>query len=85
MKTIKCAVFSINSNGEPDIFFCKVKCSQEQYDNGEHYEKAKELAEENSYDPVLACDENDPAGAVMQLFVWDSIPEHQVIEVIQMV
>lgn len=73
MKPIKCAVFSLNSNGEPDIFFCKIKCSQEDYDNGIHYKRAKELAEENGYDAVLACDENDPAGQVTKLYDWKTI------------
>jgi hypothetical protein len=77
MNIVKCAVFGINGNGEPDIFYCKIKCSKEQYDHGKHYMKAKELSEEHSYEPYLACDENDPAGAVMQLCQWKSIPTTQ--------
>ncbi len=81
MKTTKCAVFSLNSNGEPDIFFCKIRCSKEQYDQGEHYERAKEAAQENCYEPLLACDENDPAGKVIELFEWKSLHPSQIIEI----
>jgi hypothetical protein len=78
MKKVKCAVFSHNSNGEPDIFFCRINCSSEEYDHGKHYHKANELAQENGYDPFLACDENDPAGAVMRLCQWSSLPMHPI-------
>jgi hypothetical protein len=81
MKPVKCAVFGLNSNGEPDIFFCKIKCTEEQYNKGEHYDKAKEVAEENCYDPILACDENDPAGKVVELFEWKSIHPSQIVEI----
>jgi hypothetical protein len=73
--TIKCAVFGINSNGETDIFFCKVEAEEEQIENGDHYDAAKDEAATCGYDPVIACDENDPAGAVMQLMNWDSVTE----------
>lgn len=69
--TIKCIVAAVNASGEPDFFFCKVECSKEQYDNGEHYEAAEELAEEEGYEPKLAYDERDPAGrAMLELLDW---------------
>ncbi len=73
MKSIKCAVFATNSNGEPDIYFCKVSCSEREYESGDHYETAKTFATENGYEPSLCCDENDPAGAVTRLFNWNSL------------
>lgn len=75
MTLIKCAVFGLNSNGEPDIYYCKVKCTDDQYDCGNHYVAAEDAARSSGYEPALVCDENDPAGAVMQLVVWESIPD----------
>ena len=72
--TIKCIVAAINSNGAPDLYFCKVSCTQEQYTAGDHYLTAKRSAEDEGYEPMLAFDENDPAGpGLCSLFVWDSI------------
>jgi hypothetical protein len=72
-KTIQCAVFGTNSNGETDIFFCKVNADEEQIENGDHYDAAKDTACNYGYEPYLACDENDPAGAVMQLAEWQTM------------
>lgn len=57
----------------PDLYFCKVQCSQEQYDNGYHYECAEEYAEKHGYSaPMVAFDENDPPKAMFSLFNWES-------------
>lgn len=72
-KQIRCVVSAINSNGEPDFYFVKVKCTPEEEENGLHYEAAKNSAIDNGYDPMLAYDEYDPAGhAIMDLFVWET-------------
>ena len=34
MKNRKCVVTVTNSNGEPDLFFVIVQCTDENYDNG---------------------------------------------------
>jgi hypothetical protein len=58
---IKCLVACTNSNGEPELLHIPVECSQEEYDNGKHYEKAKAAAEDEGYEsPVWVADENDP-------------------------
>jgi hypothetical protein len=70
---IKCIVAAQNSNGESDFYFVKVDCTQEQYDNGEHYSAACDKAEEEGYDAFLAYDENDVGGkAILDKFAWDS-------------
>ena len=70
---LRCVVAAINAAGEPDLFFVKVECTDEQYNDGEHYVAAKRAAEDDGYEPVLAYDEDDPAGsAMMSLFVWKS-------------
>jgi hypothetical protein len=58
----------------PDLFFCKVNCSKEDYENGLHYEEAEKAAAKAGYEkPMVAMDENDPAGqAILDKFVWDS-------------
>jgi hypothetical protein len=72
---VKCAVTGHNSNGSPDIFFTKTKVTQEDYDNGKHYELALEDADSTSFDGQTVFDENDDGKAIMQLCVWDSIPD----------
>lgn len=75
----KLIVAATNANGEPDFFFCKVRCTGEQYDNGEHYDKAKDAAEDEGYEAYLAIDENDPAGrAILDHFVWESASTYTV-------
>lgn len=79
-KIVRCAVACINSNGEPDLFFCKVICSQEEIENGVHYTKAKQKAEEDGYESYLAYDEFDVAGQnIMKLFLWGSIKDCDIV------
>lgn len=72
-KVLRCVVAATNSNGEPDLYFIKIHCTEEQYDRGEHYIAAKQAAEDEGYESFLAYDENDPGGeAMLPLFTWDS-------------
>jgi hypothetical protein len=71
--TLRCIVAANNSNGEPDLFFVKVTCSEDDYEHGLHYDAAAEASEQNGYDPRLSFDERDPAGqAMLHLFEWDT-------------
>jgi hypothetical protein len=67
-RKVKVAVGCTGHNG-PDLFFVVVDCTQEQYDNGEHYEAAQGIVMENNYvgGPYWCVDENDPAKAVLTL------------------
>ena len=70
---IKCIVAAINANGEPDLYFVKVSCTESEYENGVHYDLAKREAKKEGFDPVLAYDELDSAGrAMLGLFEWGS-------------
>lgn len=70
---LRCAVAAINSNGEPDLFFVKVVCTEDDFENGRHYVAAYEAAEAAGYDGKVAYDERDNAGeAMLQNFVWES-------------
>lgn len=74
LRTIKvCVGCSITVAG-PDLYFVKVECTQEQIDNGDHYDIARNWAQAN-FDvggPYWVCDEDDPAKSVMRLADWDS-------------
>ena len=74
MKTqIKCIVSCINSNGESDLYFCIVRGSASDIEDGEHYSVAKTQCEKDGYEAFLAYDENDSAGsAMLPLFNWES-------------
>ena len=72
-KLIKCAIAAMNLAGDPDFFFCIVKCSQEQYYNGEHYDRAKAEAKELSYEgEMVVFDENDGPKWLFEHFDWKS-------------
>lgn len=71
--TIKCVVACTNANGGPDLYFVKVKCKQSEYDEGEHYEMAKESAKLEGYEgPFVVFDEIDGPTALFDLFEWSS-------------
>ncbi|WP_018079315.1 hypothetical protein [Thiobacillus denitrificans] len=59
---IKVFVLCKNASGEPIFHAVELEVTQAEYDNGEHYEKAIEDAEEEGYEPPFeAFDQNDPA------------------------
>jgi hypothetical protein len=68
---IKCAVGCQGGDG-PELHFVRVQCTQEQYENGEHYEAASEYVtdDHNVGGPFWVVDENDPAKDVLILCNW---------------
>lgn len=79
MLRTKVMVAARNSNGDPDFFFCIVKSTFEEYNEGEHYVLAERMAIEQGYEPHLSFDENDPAGkAILDHFIWESASEYVV-------
>lgn len=70
---INCVVACFNASGEPDFYFCRVECEQDEYDVGKHYELAEEAAEGEGYSgPMVAFDENDGPEWLFERFVWAS-------------
>jgi len=70
---VKCVVACHNASGTPDLFFCKVRCSEAEYDVGDHYDKAEGYAQEQGYSgPMVVFDENDGPKTLFDLFVWKS-------------
>ncbi len=70
---VKCVVACHNAQGEPDLAFVKVRCTQAQYDEGQHYQAAELWAHQDNYEaPFVVFDENDGPDALFDLFVWNS-------------
>jgi hypothetical protein len=76
---MKMIVAALNSNGEPDFYFCIVKCTSTQRQEGAHYDLAERMARKEGYEPRLSFDESDPAGkAILPHFAWESASEFTV-------
>lgn len=72
-QTYRHIVAGINANGSPDLYFVKVKCTEQELNEGEASQAAMDKAIEEGYEPKLAFDEFDSAGkAMLQLFIWES-------------
>lgn len=62
-----------NSEGEPDFYFVKVRCTRNMLSQDKHKEAAEADAKENGYEPKLVYDEYDMGGGrLLDLFVWES-------------
>lgn len=72
---INVAVLVEDSNGAPDVLAFEVHCSEGQYNEGEHYEIAKNRVRSDGYNAISAFDERDPA--------WDKFTYPDVLENIQ--
>ena len=55
-------VVAKNSEGEPELFAFDISATQEQVDNGEHYDRARIKAEAEGYTALTAFDSSDMAG-----------------------
>lgn len=71
-KHVKVVVLCINSNGAPEFHTCTPEVTPEQYQNGDHYDLAKENAAHNGYDePMIAFDEKDAAARQLgEVLAW---------------
>ena len=70
IQTMKMIVAGHNASGEPDLFFCKILCTEEQVADGEHYDMATRLAASEGYEPKIAFDTIDPAGKELAKLYW---------------
>jgi len=50
-----------NASGEADFFGVRLLCTDEQYNLGEHYDSAFDIATSEGYSPSLGIDEIEPA------------------------
>jgi len=70
---VKVVVAATNANGEPDFYWCKVDCSDQEYNEGWHYAMARDAAEENGYEgEMVVFDEHDPPKPLFNMFNWES-------------
>jgi hypothetical protein len=71
---IKCVCAAINSNGEPDFFFFRIRCTEEQCDAGDHYVAAEAEVSKQGGESSLCFDERDSAFSAFRpnAFVWRS-------------
>lgn len=80
-KLVKCVVACYNASGEPDFYPRNILCTEEQYNNGDHYEEAKSAAKVACYSGPMVCfDENDHKGFLFDHFMWmnvltDTVPK----------
>ena len=69
---VKCLVACDTGDG-PDVAFVMVDCTKDQYENGEHYDAAKDWALDQDCDaPMVVIDENDRPKPLFSHFRWDT-------------
>jgi hypothetical protein len=64
---VKCLVAGTNASGSPDFFPVVIECTIDEYNNGDHYETAKALAESEGYTPKLVIDERDDGFEIVDI------------------
>ncbi|EJV1369463.1 hypothetical protein RXE43_006433 [Pseudomonas aeruginosa] len=62
---LQVAVACANASGMPDMPIFTVRATQEEYDLGVHYDKAKDLAEEARYEGPFVCFDAAEQGAIL--------------------
>lgn len=72
---IKCVVAcQSNASGKPSLVAVIIECSQAQYDDGLHYEKAMRWAKNNHYEgEMVTFDENDGPKFLFRTFIWNGV------------
>lgn len=74
--SIRCVVASIDKGGAPHLFPVLVHCSQEDVDNGCHYDAADDEVESESLSPCITFDEHDDEELIKFVFGrYTEIPE----------
>lgn len=63
MNTIRVFALVRNIGGEPDIVWRDLEVNQDEYDNGDHYEKIEEIVTEEGCEFIGAFDQFDPAAS----------------------
>jgi hypothetical protein len=73
--TIKVVVSCRDANGVPSFYACKIRCSSDKYECGEHYEIAQSAVETGGFESFgLAYDEHDGPAWLFEHFDWDNVP-----------
>lgn len=70
---IKCVVACGYAGDGPGFVPVRIRCTRDQYDNGDHYEAAKAVAREaDAEGPFVVFDEHDGPAWLFQQFKWDA-------------
>lgn len=78
-KILKVGVAGQSHNG-PDFWFFRISCTDEEYEDGLHYEAAKNFAASQfDVDPQFVFDENDDCRAALNLFNWTSVADEDIV------
>lgn len=73
--TVKCVTAATQAGGGSGFHHCIVRCTQGQYNNGEHYEAAQFQASEDGYEEesdMVTFDENDGPDWLFAKFNWEA-------------
>ena len=78
MKERKVWVLATNASGEPEFLSLRPEATDEQVDEGAHYDLAIAQAEDMGYEqPMIAFDETDPAGRLLAQAMGADAPREQ--------
>ncbi len=68
---IKVIVVCINSEDDPEFFWCNVQVTEDEYNLGLHYDRAQEQAEAAGYKVLVSFDQHEHAAKqVPDLFMF---------------
>ena len=65
-------VAATNANGDADLFFFKMRMTEDDYNNGYHYESAIQYAESQDYEQPMVVFDGSMPKALEDLFEWDT-------------
>jgi hypothetical protein len=75
LQRVKCVVACRDADGVPAFFPVVVYCDVDQYNDGDHYDAAMNLAEDHSYESInpntVVFDENDGPEWLFKQFDWE--------------
>jgi len=70
LKKVKCVVFGRNAGGEPDAYCTTITVTEEQYQDGRHYDDAEAEASGEGFDPAIVADQNDNVEYILKAVKW---------------
>ena len=73
--TLDLIVALLNADGEGDFWFCRLECTEDDIENGDHFTAASHFAEREGYDatPSIVFDRFSPAFSMLHPhFTWET-------------
>lgn len=76
LQTFDIVVACLNQDNDPDFFFCRVRCTEDDARRLRHLDTASRLVDEEIVEyapPFVAYDQNSPAWRILKdHFTWES-------------